>query len=80
MREQTVLILGGYGGAGKALAELLLKEAKLRLLIGGRNPAKAEAFANELNTKHPGQRAEARTLDANRSESLLPVFHEPGWF
>ena len=74
MREQTVLILGGYGGAGKALAELLLKETKLRLLIGGRNPAKAEAFADELNARHCGQRAEARTLDANQSQSLLPVF------
>ena len=76
MREKTTLILGGYGGAGKALAELLLKETKLRLLIGGRNPAKAKAFANELNLRHSGQRAEARTLETNRSKSLLPVFQE----
>ena len=74
MREESLLILGGYGGAGKVLADLLLQETKLRLLIGGRNPAKAEAFADELNARHSGQRAEARTLDANQSQSLLPVF------
>ena len=57
MRDQIMLILGGYGGAGKALAELLLKETKLRVFIGGRNHAKAEAFASELNARFSGQRA-----------------------
>ena len=61
MRDQTMLILGGYGGAGKALAELLLKETELRVLIGGSYHAKVEAFASELNARFSGQRAEART-------------------
>tara|TARA_B100000029_G_scaffold512087_1_gene607860 strand:+ start:486 stop:1589 length:1104 start_codon:yes stop_codon:yes gene_type:complete len=76
MREETLLILGGYGGAGKVLADLLLQETELRLLIGGRDPAKAEALAFELNTRHSCHRVEARTLDANRPETLLPVFKE----
>ena len=49
MRDQIMLILGGYGGAGKALAELLLKETELRRFIGGRNRAKAEALTSEMN-------------------------------
>ena len=76
MREETLLILGGYGGAGKVLADLLLQETELRLLIVGRDPAKAEALAFELNTRHSCHRVEARTLDANRPETLLPVFKE----
>ena len=52
-----MLIPGGYGGAGKALAELLLKETELRVFIGGRYHAKAEAFASELNARFSGQRA-----------------------
>ena len=60
MREETLLILGGYGGAGKVLADLLLQETELRLLIGGRDPAKAEALAFELNTRHSCHRVEAR--------------------
>lgn len=46
------------------------------MLIGGRQHAKAEVLATELNTRHSGQRVEARTLDANRPETLLPVFKE----
>ena len=76
MREEILMILGGKGGAGKALADLLSQETELRLLIGGRDPAKAEALAFELNTKHSCHRVEARTLDANRPETLLPVFKE----
>ena len=74
MRVQTMLILGGYGGAGKALAELLLKETELRVFIGERNHAKAEAFASELNARFSGHWPEVRTFDANRSKTLLPVF------
>ena len=76
MREEPLLILGGYGGAGKVLADLLIQETELRLLIGGRDPAKAEALAFELNTRHSCHRVEARTLDANHPETLLPVFKE----
>ena len=57
MRDQTMLILGGYGGEVKLLAKLLLKETELRVFIGGRYHAKAEAFASELNARFSGQRA-----------------------
>ena len=54
MRDQTMLILGGYGGEVKVLAELLLKETEHRVFIGGRYHAKAEAFAGELKARFSG--------------------------
>jgi uncharacterized protein YbjT (DUF2867 family) len=47
----TILVLGGYGFFGKRIADRLIGDAGIQLLIGGRNPEKAEAahcaFAQE---------------------------------
>lgn len=34
--NKTFLILGGYGNTGKIIAELLLKETNLNLILAGR--------------------------------------------
>jgi saccharopine dehydrogenase-like NADP-dependent oxidoreductase len=44
----TVLILGGYGNFGTIISRALVRDEGLRLLIAGRNGAKARRFALEL--------------------------------
>lgn len=44
----TVLILGGYGNFGTIISRALVQDDGLRLLIAGRNGAKARRFALEL--------------------------------
>jgi saccharopine dehydrogenase-like NADP-dependent oxidoreductase len=44
----TILVLGGYGFFGKRIADCLIGDAGIQLLIGGRNLEKAEAACAEL--------------------------------
>ncbi|MBW9064045.1 hypothetical protein JNB71_12005 [Rhizobium herbae] len=46
-----VLVLGGYGTFGGRLARLLCDEPRLTLLIAGRSPGKAMAFAAALRAR-----------------------------
>ena len=43
-----VLVIGGYGNFGSYIARSLAPDPKIRLLIGGRTEAKAQAFAARL--------------------------------
>ena len=49
MDKKTLLILGGYGGVGKPLARLLLKETGVDLMLAGRNAEKAKAKNLKVN-------------------------------
>jgi len=55
-----VLVIGGYGNFGSYIANALADDASIRLLIGGRSAAKAQAFAAGLPAAHP---AEAHVID-----------------
>ena len=57
-----VLIVGGYGHFGSYIARSLAGDAEIRLLVGGRSVAKAQAFVNSLQPVHP---AEAYAIDVN---------------
>ena len=57
---KRVLIIGGYGNFGSTIARVLARESDMRLLIGGRSRAKAQAFAASLGAALP---AEALMLD-----------------
>ncbi len=46
-----VLILGGYGTFGGRLAQLLVDEPRLHLVIAGRSRVKADEFCSELDCK-----------------------------
>jgi hypothetical protein len=50
-----VLIIGGYGNFGSYIATALAREPSIELLIGGRDAAKASAFAADLNGANPAQ-------------------------
>lgn len=66
----TILILGGYGYAGRLLAKWLLKESDARLVLAGRNAEKARALAEELNAEFPGDRVGSTAADAADPASL----------
>ena len=57
-----VLIIGGYGNFGGYIAHALAPHPNIRLLIGGRSQAKADACAAELNGTNP---AEGCRIDIN---------------
>src|SRR5215467_10968962 len=57
-----VLVIGGYGNFGSYIARSLAGDAEIRLLVGGRSAAKAQAFIASIRPVHP---AEAHALDIN---------------
>ncbi|MEI6046757.1 MAG: saccharopine dehydrogenase NADP-binding domain-containing protein, partial [Chloroflexota bacterium] len=76
MSQKTVLILGGYGNTGLALAHLLLQETNVRLILAGRNRKKAENSAYHLNIPfEPNEkRVTGIVADASNVESLKQAF------
>jgi saccharopine dehydrogenase (NAD+, L-lysine-forming) len=70
MKNPRILILGGYGNTGRALAPLLLQETDVNLVLAGRNALKAESAAAELNTLFDGQRVSSVYADASKPDSL----------
>jgi saccharopine dehydrogenase (NAD+, L-lysine-forming) len=72
--EPIIVILGGYGNTGRALAPLLLEHTNARLVLAGRNVDKACAAARALNERHPGERCTAARADAADGEGLRQLF------
>jgi len=60
MDKKIFLILGGYGQTGKLIAELLLQETDVQLILAGRNLAKAQTTANRLNQNFDANRVSAQ--------------------
>ncbi len=69
-----IVILGGYGYAGRALAPFLLKHTDARLVLAGRDVDKARAEAVRLNGWYPGGRVTGETADAADVDSLRGIF------
>ena len=61
-----ILILGGYGYAGKLLAKHLLAQTDVQIVIAGRNLEKAKSFADELNNS----RVTVGQVDASDFDSV----------
>ena len=74
MADPTIIILGGYGNTGRALARLMLAHSRVRLVLAGRNEARAQAAADELNQRFPGKRVRGIAADAGDRKSLLRAF------
>ena len=72
--NKTFLILGGYGNTGLLIAELLLKETDVQLVLAGRNSQKAEAHADTLNRTFKDNRVSAMRVDAAEPQSLKSAF------
>ncbi len=74
--SKTVLILGGYGNTGRLIAELLIRESNVRLILAGRNIEKARAAADALNRRFNDERVSAVQADAAVPESLAAAVHK----
>ncbi len=70
MAEKQVLILGGYGEAGRCLARYILQRTDAKIMIAGRDKVKAKSFAKELNQAYHGERAQGIALDAFNEEAV----------
>jgi saccharopine dehydrogenase (NAD+, L-lysine-forming) len=74
--KTKLLLLGGYGSAGRLIAELLLKWSNVQLVLAGRSFERAQGVAGELNHRFPGNRVTALCLDATDPASLARAFTE----
>ena len=73
--QKKILILGGYGKAGRQIAELLLRQRpELDITLAGRNLGKAEKEARRINDALATTNVSARALDANLKKDLLEAF------
>ena len=70
MNQKTILILGGYGNTGRYLADLLLKETDIQIVVAGRSQDKAQQLATLLNRSYPGNRVRGLSLDASDTQTL----------
>lgn len=70
------MILGGYGNTGRLLADYLLQETEVRLVIAGRSIEKARGMAAHLNLKFPGQRVTGLSIDASDQAGLRAAFSQ----
>lgn len=75
-----ILLLGGYGNAGQAIARLLLQEfPDIEIVIAGRSLAKAETAANHLNEQFlstAAPKVTAQSLHAARTGPLIAAFSQ----
>lgn len=75
VNKRTAFLMGGYGGAGKRIARLLLKETNLDLVIAGRHKDLALSFSADLNGKF-GDRTNGAYVDASNPASLSSAFRD----
>lgn len=77
MINKSIMILGGYGNAGRSIASLLLQEAPdVDIVIAGRNLVAAQEYVDKLNENYVRDRARARQVDASSPDSLDTAFHD----
>jgi Saccharopine dehydrogenase NADP binding domain len=69
---KRVLIIGGYGNFGGYIARSLAGEDDLQLVIAGRSPEKARAFAARLGAANPAAAA-ALDITSGFADSLVAL-------
>lgn len=76
MKQNTVLILGGYGNAGLVIARLLASQNRCRIILAGRNGDRAQNAAEQLNAEIKTAGVSGLEVDAANRSSLLKAFQE----
>lgn len=74
--NKQFLILGGYGTTGRLIAELLLQETDVQLVLAGRNREKADSCVKRFNENFAGNRVSAARIDAADPQSLQNAFDQ----
>ena len=67
---KRILIVGGYGEAGKAIARLLLRHTDTEITIAGRRGEQASRCAEELCSESQSARANAQEVDASDPDQV----------
>jgi len=70
MQFQMVLILGGYGSTGRLLAQHLLEQTEVELVLAGRSLDRARNYAAKLNAEFGSDRVAALRVDAACGDDL----------
>lgn len=65
-----ILILGGYGYAGRLLARYILEQTNAEIILAGRHLEKAREYAERLNSGFKGGRVSAVRADAADGQSM----------
>jgi len=78
MKNNKILVLGGYGNAGFPICDLLLKHTNLNITVAGRDLIRARKSADSLNVKYGQNRAEGIALDATQKAELLKAMESSG--
>lgn len=79
MDTTTMVILGGYGNTGRALTRHLLAQTSSRLVLAGRDGARAAEAAASWNARFPGERVRGLAADASDAVSLRNAFEGADW-
>jgi NAD(P)-dependent dehydrogenase (short-subunit alcohol dehydrogenase family) len=74
MHRKKIVVLGGYGQAGRSSVRLLLERTDAFVVIAGRGLERAQALANLLGKTGTGERVTASYADAARPASLAKAF------
>ena len=74
MEHKRILILGGYGNTGQLLANLLLQETDVHLVLAGRDLVRARKLAAHLNRQLNEQRVTGVFVDAAEPTTLHEAF------
>lgn len=74
MKQNTILILGGYGNAGLVIARLLASQKKLRIILAGRSEERAKRVAEQINVEFHTDHVSGMEVNAAYKESLLKAF------
>jgi saccharopine dehydrogenase (NAD+, L-lysine-forming) len=78
MTSKPILILGGYGNVGLAIARLLVSQKKLGIILAGRNGERAQRAAQQFNTEFKTDCFSGLRVDAASKESLIQAFRQVG--
>jgi len=76
MTSKSILILGGYGNAGLAIARLLVSQTKVGIILAGRNGEQAQFVAEQLNTEFKTDCVSGMQVNAANKESLIQAFQQ----
>lgn len=77
--DEPIFLLGGYGNAGRRIADLLLQHTPSAVVVAGRDLTRAQALADRLGRQYDAARVAARRLDAAEAGRLRKAFAEAGF-
>lgn len=69
-----IVVLGGYGNAGRAIVRLLLEHTNAQVVVAGRRLDRARALADAMSEAFGAQRVSAVLADADRPQTLADAF------